>query len=99
MSFAALEESHRRRIVLDSLHQDPDYSVNESMLRAILREFGFAVSRDRLRTDLHWLTEQGLIVTMDRGNLIVAKITGRGADVATGCVTVPGVARPEPEAL
>lgn len=99
MSFAKLEESHRRRIVLDSLRQDADYSINESVLRSILREFGFTVSCDRLRTDLAWLVEQGLVTTSETSGVMVAKITNRGVDVAAGCIVLPGVARPEPEAL
>lgn len=99
MSFADLEKSHRRRIILDSLRQDPDYSINESMLRSILREFGFSVSRDLMKTEMAWLVEQGLITTKEIGGILVAKLTNRGEDVATGVVVVPGVARPEPESI
>lgn len=99
MSFAQLEAEHRRRVILDALRQDADYTVNEAILRTILREFGFAVSSDRLLVDLAWLEEQGLAVLSKVGGVVVAKITRRGADVATGCTVVPGVARPEPEAI
>ena len=99
MEFAKLEESHRRRIVLGALKQDPDYSINESMLRSILREFGFSVSRDLMKTELAWMVEQGLITTKEVGGILVARLTNRGDDVATGAVVVPGVARPDPESL
>jgi DNA-binding GntR family transcriptional regulator len=99
MSFAKLEEAHRRRIVLDALRQDADYSINESLLRGVLRQFGFSVSRDLMRTDLAWLVEQGLITSSETGGVLVARITNRGDDVASGCIIVPGVARPEPESL
>lgn len=99
MSFAKLGEAFRRRVILDALNSDPGYSLNEAVLRAILKDFGFAASHDLLRTELAWLVEQGLLTTSDQGGIIVAKISARGVDVATGCVNVPGVARPEPEAI
>lgn len=99
MSFQSLRAAQIRRVVLDTLKQDPAYTVNEAILRAILKDFGFAVAQDLLRTELAWLAEQGLITTSDQGGIVVAKITNRGLDLANGCTVNPGVARPEPEAL
>ena len=98
MSFADLRNEQIRRIILDTLRQDANYTVNEAILRAILRDFGFAVSQDLLRTELAWLIEQSLIITWDQGGIVIAKIRSRGVDVSSGCTIIPGVARPEPEA-
>ncbi len=54
---------------------------------------------EMLRQGLHqlaWLAEQGLVENDDMGGLVVATLTQRGADVAQGRVTVPGVKRPTP---
>jgi len=69
--------------------------MNESLLTDLTESYGFTPSRDRVRTELAWLAEQGL-VTLDEGNIIIAKLTERGADVARGRVTVPGIKRPSP---
>lgn len=97
-NFATLLTEDIRLVILRALECDPGYSHNESILHSILNEFGHKVSRDRVKTELRWLEEQGLVSIHTVGNYMVAKLTGRGADVATGCTTVPGVKRPRPEA-
>ena len=67
-------------------------------LGGILAMFGHKVSRDRLRTVLAWLAEQGLILVNDPGGLKVARLTARGQDVSCGAADCPGVKRPRPEA-
>jgi hypothetical protein len=49
-----------------------------------------------IRTQLFWLQEQCLVALEDVAGIYVATITQRGADVATGSATVPGVKRPGP---
>lgn len=94
--YSQMISADRRLVVLQALAEDPGYSHNESVLQSILEMFGHQVSRDQLRTMLAWLAEQGLVTTCDVGNIIVAELTSRGADVAAGRATVPGVRRPAP---
>lgn len=98
MSFADLIASDIRLMILRALAEDPGYSHNEVILCEILAMFGHKVSRDRLRTELAWLLEQGLVVVNDAGGLQVAKLTARGQDVSCGAADCPGVKRPRPEA-
>ena len=58
--------------------------------------FGHRLSRDKVRTQLSWLQEQGLVTLVDRAGCQIATLTTRGLDVATGNTTVPGVKRPRP---
>jgi len=95
-SFQETLKEHLRITVLRLLDEQADYSLNESLINDLSTGFGFNPSRDRLRTELAWLEEQGLVENDDMGGLIVATLTQRGADVATGRVTVPGVKRPNP---
>lgn len=84
-----------RRQVLDLLAKDNNYSHNEAIICAALEEVGHFISRDRLRSELCWLQEQGLVQVDIIGTTIyVAKLTSRGLDVAEGRATVPGVKRP-----
>lgn len=72
-------------------------TTNHRILNAELPDVGHIVGADRLRTELAWLSEQGL---MDLGDpdsaYIVATLTERGTDAAHGRITVPGVRRPAP---
>jgi len=95
-AFGELVDADRRLVILRCLNEDPGYNLNESVLQSMLEALGHNVSRDRIRTDLAWLKEQGLVTLDVVVSVQVATITGRGADVATGRVIVPGVKRPRP---
>lgn len=96
MSFAEQITEDIRLVILRALEEDAGYDLNESVLQSVLQELGHTVSRDRVRVELAWLKEQGLIQLKDVVGVQVAKLTARGADVATGRATVPGVKRPRP---
>lgn len=96
MSFAEVVTADIRLVMLRALAEDTGYSHNESVLQSVLEVFGHCISRDRIRTELSWLAEQGLVTLRDAAGYLVATLTGRGGDVAAGRVTVPGVKRPRP---
>lgn len=95
-SFRDLVDEDRRLVVLLLLEQSEAYSSNEYLLSAALPGFGHQVSQDRLRSDLAWLAEQGLVTVEQLGSLHVATATQRGLDAAAGRAVVPGVKRPAP---
>lgn len=95
-SYADFEAGHRKLAILRLLAEDAGYSANDSVIRAAIQPLGFTVSRDRVRTDLAWLAEQGLVTIEDIAHLKVAKLTERGGDVASGAARVDGVERPSP---
>jgi len=94
--YRQLHTEHRRLTILRFLAEDPGYTVNSSMIADVLPEWGHSVSRDALHADLAWLDEQGLIDAHARSSVYVAQLTQRGADVAAGRASVPGVKRPGP---
>ena len=98
MNFQELLLSDIRALILRALAQDADYAHNEYVLKQMLSQLGHKISTDKLRTELYWLREQGLIDLADVSGTIVAKLTPRGKDVAEGATVVPGVHRPEPTA-
>ena len=90
---------NQRMIILSLLKEDSGYAINEDVLQSALEVAGgYKVSSDKLRTELGWLKEQGLITLETLRQLWIAKITRRGLDVASGRTDVPGVQRPRPEA-
>ena len=97
MSFKEMVIEDQRLVMLRSLSEMPGYEANESILDSCLDQYGHAVSRDAVRTHISWLAEQGLVTQRELGNTMIAKLTGRGIDVANGSSTVPGVKKPRPE--
>jgi len=87
----------QRLVILRTLSGAPGYSANDSILDDILASFGHHISRDQVRTHLNWLEEQGLVNLQRAGEkTLVAVITQRGTDVASGQARVEGVKRPAP---
>lgn len=98
MSFADVTQEDRRLTLLKALESSAAYSAGQFLLGRYCEQFGHQVSNDRLRTDLTWLQEQGLISLVKPEGVFVATLTESGLDVARGRTIVPGVARPQPEA-
>lgn len=83
-----------RLVILRILNELPGYRANSSILSNALERFGHTQTRDQVKTQLMWLAEQGLVTVETVGPVIVADLTERGGDIATGRATVPGVSRP-----
>lgn len=96
MSLATLISSNIRLILLRAMEEAPGYNLNESILHTIVGKFGHSVSRDVIKTELSWLKEQGLVSLENVIGYYVVTLTQRGADVAAGRSSVPGVERPSP---
>lgn len=90
-----LNEQRRHRL-LRILNDSAGYDSNEVLLKNMLNNMGITTGRDRLRTELAWLEEQGLVRLRQVEDLYIAEITAAGADVAEGVITLPGVKRPGP---
>ena len=94
MSFKELLIEDQRLVILRSLREMPQYEANESIIDSCLEAYGHNISRDQVRTHLAWLEAQGLVTVRNLSECQIARLTGRGDDVATGQATVPGVKRP-----
>lgn len=94
--FAELKTADLRLVVLRLLSEDAGYATNDSILREALCGFGHTVSRDRVKTELRWLEEQGLVTLQEIATVLIARLTSRGHDVAEGRARVDGVKRPGP---
>lgn len=95
-NFPSVVQEDQRLQVLRILREAPDYSASEHVVRQLLEGYGHRLSADRLRVQLAWLDEQGLILTGGGSMIRVPTLTQRGQDVASGAARHPGVARPEP---
>ena len=96
MNLNNLKTADMRLVMLRSIADD-GHSLNESLLQAVLEMYGHFVTRDRVRTEMRWLEEQGLVVNEDIAGVLVARLTGRGAEVAEGRARIDGVKRPRPK--
>lgn len=93
-SYEQVKTEDRRLVILLLLKESDGYRCNEFLLNDLLNERGHAVSQDRVRSDLDWLQEQGLLKVQDIHDTRIATINQRGVDVAGGRITVSGVKRP-----
>lgn len=89
--------AQRRLTILQLLQKDPDYRLNDAMLQELLGMRGHGVSMARVRADLVFLEQSGLIVVQELPGCSVAILRNDGVDAASGVSQFPGVARPRPE--
>ena len=97
MSYEDHVRANRRLTILRTLAEAKGYSANEGLLHRLVEDFGFVESRDTIRADLAWLGEQELIHLSEPGGLMIAELSARGSDVASGRATHPGIAKPSPK--
>jgi hypothetical protein len=83
-----------RLVLLRLLVEMTAYRANSSVLTMALDSYGHSLSRDQVKTELHWLAEQGALTVADVGPVLVATLTERGQDIAAGRARVPGIKRP-----
>ncbi|MGH8037297.1 MAG: VpaChn25_0724 family phage protein [Stenotrophomonas sp.] len=94
-TFADRLREDRRLVLLRLLAEQNGYRANSSTLHSGLHHLAVAGSRDDVLTDLTWLGEQGLLrVSEVVPGVLVAELTIRGQDAASGMTAVPGVSRP-----
>jgi hypothetical protein len=97
MTFQTTLTEDRRLSLLLVLEQTPGYSANAFLLRdAIGQIYGHNASLDQVRGDIAWLAEQALVTSRTVGEVMLATLTARGVDAATGRANVPGVKKPMP---
>ena len=95
MSYADFLQADVRLVILRTLSELPALRGNSSVLCSILDlKYGHAVTRDKIKTELRWLEEQGLVQIDEAGAVLVATLRERGEDVARGRARVDGVNRP-----
>lgn len=87
---------HRRLALLQLLQQDPDYSINDSLLQQLLAAQGHGAGIAVIRADMAWLEQLSLLSISRLPGCCVAVLRAEGLDVANGTSLVPGIARPRP---
>jgi Fe2+ or Zn2+ uptake regulation protein len=93
--YATFLAEDRRLVLLRVLSEMPSYRANSSVLTTALEHWGHTPTRDQVKTELSWLAEQGLVTTSElTGAVVLATLTERGQDVASGRARCHGVKRP-----
>lgn len=83
--------------LLQMLAAKPVYTGNEVALQSELAlRYGHTLGRDRVRTELSWMQDQGLLVVQKPGGIMLATLTTTGLEVSAGISRNPGVAVPGP---
>jgi hypothetical protein len=96
--FADYVGEHVRLTALRLMEGQATYCANDSVLTQASQSMGVGCTRDQMRGHLQWLSDQGLVTLLKpMPDVIVATLTQRGLDVATGRSLYAGVARPSPK--
>ena len=85
-----------RFFILLFLSDQADYTLNDEMLQSGLTAIGHSLSTDKVRTEILWLNEQGLVTYDTVGNYFAVTATRKGVECYRGLVRVAGVRRPGP---
>ncbi len=83
-----------RLCILRVLAQDQDNQVNSSIIQTAVDVYGHRYDRDRIHTELNWLSEQGAVETETMASVVVATLTQRGQDHLDRRTVIAGVKRP-----
>lgn len=86
----------RRLVILRVLAESTAFACNEYALGTMCAALGHTVGHERLRQDLAWLQDAGLLCVGTTAGVQIPRLNARGAEVAAGTVHMPGVARPRP---
>lgn len=85
-----------RRIVLEELARQADYTLNDDLLLRVIETFGHKKPRDYLRAELDWLERAKSVTLTEIGGVVIAELTERGLDHVERRKLIPGVAKPKP---
>ena len=82
----------RRRLMLELLSTQPQFTANASGLGVSLGALGAPSSTEQVQIDAAWLAAQGLLRTTMAGGYLVCTLTQAGVDLANGLSAMPGIA-------
>lgn len=96
MSFAAMMREEARLIVLQTLAEEAQYSLGETLLQARLDSHGISRSREWVREELRRLADLGAVSLTDAGTALIATLNAKGRDHVERRLLIEGVKRPSP---
>ncbi|MCH2092716.1 MAG: hypothetical protein MK141_14225 [Pseudoxanthomonas sp.] len=91
MNLVEAQAQHRRGRMLTILAESNAQGCNAPLLRTMVRGFGYKVDSDTAEIDLAWLERHGLIERRRVAGVDMVAITGRGRDVASRDLDMPGI--------
>lgn len=94
MSFAKFVDADRRLVILRSLQEQTDATLNEVLLQRALESWGHSVSRDVVKSHLRWLSDVGAVSLQDTSGYLIARLTARGEDHVMRRGFIDGIALP-----
>lgn len=97
MSMDTIIKEEARLIILKELNLQPQYSLNDTLMLAVLESFGLSRTRAWLREELRIMSDElGVVTVKPVGSSFIATLTGKGRDHIERRIVVPGVKRPSP---
>ncbi|MBK5957405.1 hypothetical protein CCR97_04170 [Rhodoplanes elegans] len=83
-----------RLILLRTLAEEPDGTLNSELLRRRLEHFGVSRTREWVHGELRHLEQLGAVRIVSAESVLVATLTSRGEDHVARRAVLDGVKRP-----
>jgi hypothetical protein len=90
-------QKEARLIILDTLKDQPGYSLGSSLLQKVLESFGINRSQDFVEEEINFLATIGAVTFSSGAHGLIATATPRGLDHVEGRVVLRAVKKPEPK--
>ncbi len=93
--FSEFKARDIRLIILRELDAQDNGALHDRLLVPVVETFGYAVSRDYVRTQLRKLAELEAVTLTEAGSVLVARITRAGVDHVKRRGVIEGIERPD----
>ncbi|OJY32031.1 MAG: hypothetical protein BGP11_11110 [Rhodobacterales bacterium 65-51] len=91
---AQLMREQSRLIVLKTLAQQTDETLNSDLILPELTRFGIRRDRAWLHQEMRWLQTMGALTLIEAGSVLVATLTETGRQHLDRVIAIEGIQRP-----
>jgi len=94
MNFDDMIREEARLILLRTLGEETNETLNSELLRRSLEVFGITRPRDWVHEELGYLKQMGAVTLNAVGTVIIASLTDKGRDHLARAIKITGVKQP-----
>ena len=94
MNFDEMIREEARLILLKTLGEEVNETLNSELLRRALEVFGIARTREWVHEELSYLKQMGAIQLNAIGTVMIASLTDKGRDHLSRTIAITGIKKP-----
>ncbi|SRR5581483_1848347 len=97
MSMDRIMQEEARLVMLRSLYEQPNYSLNEALLAKMLESFGIFRPRAWVREEMRYCAAVGAMTVTEMGSVLIGTLTSKGREHVERRLVIEGIKRMGPE--